>query len=41
MSAPCVAEIDPGPMLARTGDLLPVPPGLKAADHSKRLRWGG
>lgn len=30
MSAPCVAEIDPGPMLARTGDLLPVPPGLKA-----------
>jgi hypothetical protein len=30
MSSACVAELEPGPMLARTGDLLPVPLGAKA-----------
>jgi hypothetical protein len=30
MSSACVADIDPGPMQARTGDLLPVPPNAKS-----------
>jgi hypothetical protein len=29
MSSACTAEIEPGPMQARTGDLLPVPIGAK------------
>jgi hypothetical protein len=30
MSATCVAEIEPGPVQVRTGDLLPVPLGAPA-----------
>jgi hypothetical protein len=28
-SSACVAEVLPGPVVARTGDLLPVPPSAK------------
>lgn len=30
MSRACEAEVEPGPILARTGDLMPVPPGAAA-----------
>ncbi|MEW6434713.1 MAG: hypothetical protein AB1730_24710 [Myxococcota bacterium] len=30
MSRTCVADVEPGPIQARTGDLMPVPPGAAA-----------